>query len=282
MNQEQIMKTLEGLAPLAVSFGGKLIAVLILLWVGLRIASRLGNTITTSLEAREFDLSLARFFGQLTRWGIALGVGLACLSVFGIETTSFAAVIGAAGLAIGLAFQGTLGNFAAGVMLLVFRPFKVGDFVKVGGTTGTVQSVGLFTTTFDTLDNRRITVPNGGVAGQTIENITHHDKRRVDIDVGASYDADIPETRTRLERAVKRIEKRLEDEPNQVFLKGLGASSVDWQVRIWCRTADYWGVWEATVEAIKDELDEANIGIPYPQMDVHLKGGPPAMTMPAE
>lgn len=142
-----------------------------------------------SLEARKFDLSLARFFGQLARWGIVLGVVLASLSLFGIATTSFAVVIGAGGLAIGLAFQGTLGNFAAGIMLLVFRPFQVGDFVKEGDIVGRVQAVGLLTTSFDTLDNRHIVVPNSGVAGQTIENITFHEKRRVDIDVGASYDA---------------------------------------------------------------------------------------------
>jgi len=275
MTTEQITNALEGIAPLLVSLGGKLLAALILLWIGLRVAARLGGGITSKLEARKFDLSLARFFGQLARWGVVLGVVLACLSVFGIETTSFAAVIGAAGLAIGLAFQGTLGNFAAGVMLLVFRPFKVGDFVKVGGTVGKVQEVGLFTTTFDTLDNRRIVVPNGGVAGETIENITHHPKRRVDVDVGASYDADIPETRAGLARAIERVSARLEGEPHQVFLKGLGGSSVDWQVRVWCRTEDYWGVWEATVEAIKKELDDANIGIPYPQMDVHMQQAAP-------
>ncbi len=274
MNAESIQEAVKGLAPLAVAFGGKVLAVILLLWIGLSIASRLGQRVTSSLEKRDFDRSLARFFGQLLRWGIVLGVVLACLSVFGIDTTSFAAVIGAAGLAIGLAFQGTLGNFASGVMLLVFRPFKVGDVVKVGGVLGKIYEVGLFTTSFDTLDNRRIIVPNGGVAGQTIENITFHEKRRVDIDVGASYDADIPMTREKLEAAVKRVKDRLEDEPHQVFLKGLGGSSVDWQVRIWCDAANYWAVWEQTVEAVKAELDGAEIGIPYPQMDVYLKEMP--------
>ncbi|MEM1031058.1 MAG: mechanosensitive ion channel domain-containing protein [Myxococcota bacterium] len=284
MNPESIKTAIAGVAPLVIAFGGKVIAVLLLLWIGLRIAGKIGQRVTKTLEKRDFDKSLSRFFGQLARWGIVLGVVLACLSVFGIDTTSFAAVIGAAGLAIGLAFQGTLGNFSAGVMLLVFRPFKVGDVVKVADVLGVINEIGLFTCAFDTLDNRRIIVPNSAVAGGTIENISFHDKRRVDIDVGASYDADIPATREKLEAAVKAVESKLDDEKHQVFLKGLGGSSVDWQLRIWCKASDYWAVWEQTIEAIKAELDGAEIGIPYPQMDVYLKELPAnqAVKVPAE
>ncbi len=132
------------------------------------------------------------------------------------------------------------------------------------------MDIGLFTTTFDTADNRRITVSNTAVAGQTIENLTHHDERRVDIDVGVDYSADIDETRAVLERALKKVEDRIESGCHHIFLAGLGASSVDWKVRVWAKTPDYWAVWEQTVRAIKLELDQAKIGIPYPNMEVPL------------
>lgn len=270
MSSEKIAKLSETIAPLLVSWAVKLVGVLLLLWIGLRLASWFGKNISEKLEARKFDVSLSRFFGQLVRWAIVAGVVLACLSVFGVETTSFAALIGAAGLAVGLAFQGTLSNFAAGVMLLVFRPFKVGDVVSVGDTIGSVIEIGLFTTSFDTADNRRVVLPNSGVSGVKIVNITFHEKRRVDIDVGVDYAADIDETRTQLKKAIELVELRLEDQPHQVFLKNLGDSSVNWQLRIWCKTADYWVVWEQTVRAIKMTLDGAALNIPFPQMDVHL------------
>lgn len=270
MSSEKIAKLSETIAPLIVSWAVKLVGVLLLLWIGLRLASWFGRNITEKLEARKFDVSLSRFFGQLVRWAIVAGVVLASLSVFGVETTSFAALIGAAGLAVGLAFQGTLSNFAAGVMLLVFRPFKVGDVVSVADTIGGVVEIGLFTTAFDTADNRRIVLPNSAVSGAKIENVTFHDKRRVDIDVGVDYAADIDETRAQLEKAITLVEARLGEESHQVFLKNLGASSVNWQLRIWCKTADYWVVWEQTVRAIKTTLDDAALNIPFPQMDVHL------------
>jgi small conductance mechanosensitive channel len=270
MNPDKISKLTESLAPLLISWGAKIVGVLILLWIGLRIAARLGRTVTERLEQRELDVSLARFIGQLVRWAIAAGVVLACLSVFGVETTSFAALIGAAGLAIGLAFQGTLSNFSAGVMLLVFRPFKVGDWVKVGGQSGGIVEVGLFNTLLDTGDKRRIILSNSSVMGATIENVTFHEERRCDIDVGVGYEADIDETREQLEKAIELIEAKLEDGEHVVFLGGLGDSAVNWTLRVWCKTEDYWTVWQQGVRAIKVTLDAANINIPFPQMDVHL------------
>ncbi|MBW2263417.1 MAG: mechanosensitive ion channel family protein, partial [Deltaproteobacteria bacterium] len=185
---------------------------------------------------------------------------------------SFAALIAAAGLAVGLAFQGTLSNFAAGVMLLVFRPFKVGDLVTTAGNLGIVQEIELFTTELSTLDNRKIVVPNGSIFGSVIENLTHNDTRRVDVPVGVEYSADVDETRKVLEAMIPSIPAVLEDPAPQVFLAELGASSVDWQVRVWCKTEDYWDVYQATIRAAKMALDEAKLGIPFPQMDVHLDG----------
>ena len=249
----------------------RVLGVLVVLWIAAKVARWLGDKVTAQLEDREVDTSLARFAGSVCRYVVLIGAVLSCLSVFGIETTSFAAIIGAAGLAVGLAFQGTLSNFAAGVMLLFFRPFKIGDVVNAGGTVGAITDIGLFTTSFDTVDHRRIIVPNTAVAGGTIENVTFHKKRRVDVDVGVSYDADIDTTRAALERAITKVAGRLKkNTDHHVFLVGLGGSSVDWQVRVWCRTSSYFAVWEQTVQAIKQELDADKIGIPYPTTEVHL------------
>jgi small conductance mechanosensitive channel len=192
------------------------------------------------------------------------------LGIFGVETTSFAAVLAGAGLAIGMAFSGTLGSFAAGVMLLAFRPFKVGDVVTVAGVTGKVDQVGIFSTTLDTPDNRRFIIPNASITGSTIENISHHPVRRADVSVGTDYSADVDQTRAVLERVANELPGRLQDKDPQVVLVELGASSVDWQVRIWVDAADFWAVKEAATRAVKVALDEAGIGIPFPQMDVHL------------
>lgn len=245
-----------------------IVGVVIAFFVGKWVAGVISNLIAKSMRRSEIDETLTKFAANMIRYGIITLVVIACLGVFGIETTSFAAVIGAMGLAIGLAFQGTLSNISAGVMLIIFRPFDVGDFVTVAGVSGLVTEIGLFTVAMDTLDNRRVILPNSKVFGDTIENVTHNDKRRVDIDVGCDYTADIDQTRSVLEAAVKDIEGTVD--PAQIFLVSLGASSVDWQVRVWCKTDDYWGMHERVIRAVKYGLDAANIGIPYPQMDVHL------------
>jgi small conductance mechanosensitive channel len=173
-----------------------------------------------------------------------------------------------------MGLQGTLSNFAAGIMLLVFRPFKVGQYISVSGTAGTVEEIDLFTTSLNTLDNVRLVVPNGQVFGQTIHNFGHQASRRVVVPVGVAYSADIDATRAALEKAVAAVPGALRDPAPQVFLAGLGASAVDWQVRVWCGNDDYWATWEATVRAVKMALDEAGISIPFPQLDVHVSGNP--------
>ncbi len=268
-----LSEQLAAYTPTLIDYGVKVVGVLIALWVSFRIASWLQRRVERALQARSFDPALTGFFGSLTRWTIVVAAVLACLGVFGIQTTSFAALIGAAGLAVGLAFQGTLSNFASGVMLLVFRPFSIGDYVKVAGEEGVVQEIGLFTVALDTVDNRRVILGNTTVVGGTIENVTHNPKRRVDIDVGVSYDADLDQARKALEKAASQVEGRDAELGHQVFLKGLGASSVDFQVRVWCDTGAYWDVWQATVQAIKQALDAAGVAIPYPQLDVHLPAG---------
>ena len=255
---------------LLMEHGPKVLGVLLALFFAFVLASWAERGVRAGLEKRNFDATLTRFFAKFARYLILVGAVLGCLGVFGIQTASVAAVLAAAGFAVGLAFQGTLGNFAAGIMLLVFRPFKVGDFVEVNDDTGVCEHIDLFTCEFRTLDNRKLIIPNGAVFGSTITNYTGYDVRRVDVDVGAEYSASIDATRKALEASAAHVPGMVKDPAPQVFLKGLGGSSVDWQVRVWCKTEDYWDVWQATVRAAKLSLDEAGIGIPFPQQDVHL------------
>jgi small conductance mechanosensitive channel len=263
-------ESLESLTPMLVTWGARVLGVLIALWVSFRIAAWLQNRMLSVLEKRKFDPALSKFFASLVRWLVLAAAVLACLSVFGINTTSFAAVIAAAGLAIGLAFQGTLSNFAAGVMLLTFRPFSLDDFVNVAGQLGSVKEIGLFSTTLFTLDNRKVVIPNSKIVGEVIENMTANEHRRVDIAVGTAYSADLGQVREALEKAASAVEGRDEKLGHQVVVLELGESSIHWQVRVWCKTTVYWDVWQATIESIKRTLDAAEIGIPFPQRDLHI------------
>jgi len=266
MDVESLLNTVY---TYAATWGIRIVGVLVALFVAWAFAGWVQRTINKRLGAK-LDPSLTTFFASLLRYAIIAAAVVGCLGVFGIQTASFAAVIAAAGLAIGLAFQGTLSNFAAGVMILVFRPFKVGDVVQVAGVIGKVEEIDLFTSALSTPDNRRIIVPNGTIVANIIENMTHHETRRVDVPVGVDYAADIDEVRKVLEGCLKDIPDILEDPEPQIFLSELGASSVDWQVRVWSTPAKYWDVRQATVRAAKKALDEAGISIPFPQQDVHL------------
>ena len=261
---------LTDVTPLLIRYGTSALGAVLLLFVAWIAAATLGRMAGSALRRASFDETLTRFFSKAVRWLVLLLGVLMCLSVFGVETTSFAAVIGAAGLAIGLAFQGTLGNFAAGIMLLVFRPYKVDDVVNVAGQLGKVFEIDLFATTLDTFDNRRIIVPNGSIFGTVIENITYHPHRRAAVDVGVGYAADIDQTREVLEKVAQATEGVLEDPAPGVILLGLGASSVDWSVRVWAKADDFGAVKQATIRAVKNALDDAGIEIPFPQLDVHL------------
>lgn len=256
----------------AIQGGMRVALVLVILFVAMTMAGWVASAVQTGLTKMRFDVTLSKFMAKLTRWGVLLMAGLSCLTYIGLDVTMFAAVLGAAGFAVGLAFQGTLSNFAAGAMLLLFRPFKVGDVVNLNGQLGKVDEIELFTTTLDTFDNRRIMIPNSAVFGSTIENITYHPVRRVDVEVGAAYDADIDATRSALEQAIATTEGGLTTPEAAVVLVGLGASSVDWKVQVWTPTADYLGTKQSLTRAVKNSLDAAAIGIPFPQMDVHLNG----------
>lgn len=245
--------------------------VVVLLTLAWTMAGWFSSVVRTSLRRLKFDETLTLFLAKLTWWGVMGLAALACLSKFGVETTSFAAVIGAGGLAIGLAFQGTLSNFAAGAMLLIFRPYKVGDFVNIAGHLGKVSEIELFTTSIDTPDNRRIIIPNSSIFGSVIENITHNRNRRVEVLVGVAYSADIDETRRVLEEAARATPASLLDPPLAVVLNELGGSSVNWSVRVWSRTQDYGQVRQDLIREIKLRLDRAGLEIPFPQMDLNIR-----------
>ncbi len=261
-------KLLDGALPLLTNIGIGIVIVI----VSLFIAGRVRSIVAKTMRKARVDETLGSFFSQLAKWAI-IGIGLvSAIGYMGVPTASFAAVIGGASLAIGLAFQGSLGNLAAGVMLLIFRPFKIGDVVQVDGITAKVTQIDLFTTMLDTFDNRRIIMPNGNIFGNEIENITFHDTRRVDVKVGTEYPADLDTVRDVLMGAAKKIEGVLPDPAPVVYLSELGGSSIDWAVRVWSNTADYWAVKEKLTRQIKYDLDAAEIGIPFPQMDVHIDG----------
>ena len=255
---------------LLAGWGLRVLGVFALLFAARILAGWARRGLQRAFDRTEFDPTLSRFFSNLAYWALLLVAILSALSLFGVETTSFAAVLAAAGFAIGMAFQGTLSNFASGVLLLVFRPFAVDDVVDVAGQVGRVHAIDLFTTTMDTFDNRRVIIPNSAVTGATIENITHHATRRIDLEIGVSYDADTSAVREVLQRVVRSTSDLLSEPEPTVMLLNLGASSVDWAVRVWVRADDYWTVRERLLESLKRELDAAGIGIPYPQLDVHL------------
>lgn len=258
------------LLPYLEKYGLDALIVIVVMIIAWFIAGALGGMLSRSLKKARIEDTIALFFGKLLRWAILAMALLACLSRFGINTTSFAAVFAAAGFAVGLAFQGTLSNFSSGVMLLVFRPFKVGDYVEIGGEGGTVREIDLFTTEIDTLDNKHIVIPNSKIYGEVIQNYTYNPERRVDVEVGVHYKEDLDRTREVLKGAAETVANRLPERPVEIVLVALNSSSVDYKVRIWGNPKDYWQIREDALVACKKALDAAGLVIPFPQLDVHM------------
>jgi small conductance mechanosensitive channel len=218
----------------------------------------------------EVDDTLISFVGNLTYIALLVFVIIAAINQLGIQTTSFIAVIGAAGLAIGLALQGSLANFAAGVLMIIFRPFKVGDFVEAAGVAGVVEAVQIFTTQLKTPDNKTIIIPNASVTGGSITNFSAKDTRRVDMVIGVGYGDDLKKVREILEDILAKDDRILKDPEPTIGVLELADNSVNFAVRPWVKTGDYWGVYFDVTETVKRRFDEEGISIPYPQRDVHL------------
>ena len=250
------------------------IAILIVGWIAAGWASRL---IDRALgKSAKFDQTLRGFFASFVRYFVMTFTVLAVLSQFGVQTASLIAVFGAAGLAIGLALQGTLSNVAAGVMLLIFRPFKAGDFVEAGGQAGTIKGINLFVTEFATPDNVQILVPNAQIWGSAVKNYSFNPTRRIDLVVGIAYEDKIERGLTLAEQVANTDSRVHKDPAAFVAVTELADSSVNLLVRVWCDAGDYWGVKFDLTRALKEKFDQEGISIPYPQQTVHMLSQPVA------
>ncbi len=254
----------------AVTYGLDILGAIVILVVG-KIAAVWIKKISEKLFAKsKMDVTVSKFLGNII-YGLAITfVVIMALSKLGVETSSMVAILGAAGLAIGFALQNSLSNFAAGVMLLVFRPIRVGDFVEAGGVSGIVEEIHIFTTKLKTPDNKVIFVPNSKIAGDTITNYSLEDKRRVDMTFGIGYTDDIEKAKSIIYRVLSEDDRILKDPAPQVAVSELADSSVNFVVRPWVMKNDYWGVYFDTTEKIKKTFDAEGISIPFPQTDVHL------------
>lgn len=270
MGDFDFQNILNKLSELLSAWGMKVVGALALLIIGLIVLKLIRRSVIKGLKKTRLDVTLVPYISGVVYYILLAVLILAVLSLFGVETTSVIAILGAAGLAVGLALQGTLSNFAAGVMLLIFRPFRIGDFVETGGVSGVIAEIGTFSTKLNTPDNVLITVPNSAVYGQTIKNYTAHDKRRIDLVVGISYPDDIGKAIETINRVISADERILKDPAPQVAVSEMADSSVNLVVRPWCNTADYWTVRFDLIRRLKEEIEAAGLSIPFPQRDVHL------------
>lgn len=268
MNPEE---TLQKVVDLAAIYGIKILLALVIFIVGWWFAKSLSRLAERALSRRRIDPALQYFIASLLFYALLTFVVIAALSQVGIQTASLIAVIGAAGLAIGLALQGSLANFAAGFLILMFRPFKIGDYVDVAGTSGTVEKIMIFTTELQTPDNKKVIIPNGAITSGVIVNYSANDTRRVDLVVGISYGDDIDKAKSVLREVVEADQRVLAEPALNIAVSQLADSSVNIIVRPWVATGDYWGVYWDLTEAIKKRLDQEGITIPYPQCDMHMR-----------
>lgn len=254
----------------AIEYGTSLAIAIAVLVIGMIITKRISKMFGKLLKKRDFDESLRGFLISMVSISLKILVVLTALGQLGVEMTSFIALIGAAGLAIGMAFSGTLSNFAGGVMILIFRPYRVGDYVAAQGVEGEVLEIQIFNTILLTLDQNKVIVPNGAMANGTMTNYTHREVRRVDFTVGIAYGDDYDNAKSVLERFVKEDENIIQDAENFIGLVELADSSVNLTVRVWCKLENYWDVYFKMNEKIYKEFGKEGLNIPFPQMDVHV------------
>jgi len=255
---------------LALGYALQLLGALLIFLIGKRVAKALGSVTNKAMAKYGVDETLTKFVSSSVYFALLVVVIMAALGQLGIETTSFMAILGAAGLAVGLALKDTLANVGAAVIILIFRPFKVGDFVEAGGATGTVESISLFTTTISPVDNRTIIVPNAAITAGNIVNFSNKAQRRIDHVIGIGYNDDLKKAKEVLYGVIHDDPRTLADPAPLVAVSELGDSSVNFTVRAWVKSEEYWDAYFGMLEAIKLALDANGITIPYPQMDVHL------------
>jgi len=253
------------------AYGLKIVGAIIILVVGRWLAKVISNLAGKAMTKTRIETTLASFIQHLCQIAILVFVIIAALNVLGVKTDSFVVVIGAAGLAVGLALQGSLANFVAGIMLIIFKPFKVGDFIEAAGKAGTVKEIQIFNTIINSLDNVRIIIPNSQVTGGNIMNFTVNGTRRIDLVVGVSYDDDLKKTRQVIEEVITSDDRILQEPAYKIAVSELGDSSVNFVVWPWVNAADYWDVRFDLIEKIKLALEKNGITIPFPQQDIHIK-----------
>ena len=252
-------------------YGIRIVAAVAILVIGRWIAKGLCNVVGRMMTKSKVDQTLNRFVVSLSYVALLVFVVIAALNQLGIQTASFIAVLGAAGLAVGLALQGSLANFAAGVLMIIFRPIKAGDYIEGGGSAGTVEEIQIFTTKLVTPDNKTVIVPNSKMLNDNIVNYSAKDSRRVDFKFGIGYGDDIDKAKEVIWQIIKKDNRVMADPNPLVVVSELAESSVNITVRVWTQKGDYWGFYFDTVEAVKKAFDAENISIPFPQMDVHFR-----------
>ncbi len=255
---------------MGITYGLKIVGAIAIFVIGKWIAKAITKALKKVMEKGKVEATLISFVGNLIYVLLMIVVILAAIGNLGVNTTSFVAILGAAGLAVGLALQGTLSNVGAAVLLILFRPFKVGDFVEAGGVAGVVEEINMFSTIFKTGDNKVVIVPNGAIIGGTITNYSAKETRRVDWTFGIGYEDDLKLAQKTLEEILNEDERVLKEPASFVAVSELADSSVNFVCRAWVKSGDYWGVYFDTIEKVKLVFDEKGISIPYPQMDVHI------------
>ncbi|NIB39277.1 mechanosensitive ion channel [Pseudomaricurvus alkylphenolicus] len=261
----------DGIMDLVTSYAIKIALAVVVYIVGKWLANLIADTMEKTMSAKNVDATVARFTRNISYYALLTMVIIAAMGQLGVQTASFVAVIGAAGLAIGFALQGSLANFAAGVLLILFRPFKAGDFIEAGGASGVVKEISIFSTILTTGDNKLIVIANNAVMGGNIVNYSALPTRRVDMVVGVGYSADLALVKKTLQELVEADERILKDPAATIAVSELADSSVNFVLRPWVNTPDYWGVFFDLNEKIKIRFDELGIEIPFPQMDVHIE-----------
>lgn len=268
MNWESV---LNSLVQLATTWGIKLLGAIIVLVISLKIIGWVKKFIQKSPKLDKLDPGVRSFLGSFAGIGLYVLLVIVIASMIGIPATSLITILASCGVAIGLALQGSLSNFAGGMMILIFKPFKVGDYIEACGETGTVAEISVVYTVLLTIDNKRITLPNGTLTNSVIENYTAEDLRRVDLTVNTAYSSDTEQVKSVILKVIEKNAKVLADPAPWVRMKAHGDSALTFVVRAWCKTADYWPLYYDLVEDIKQALDDNGIEIPFPQMDVHVK-----------
>lgn len=260
----------EELLKLVVEYGGKLLLAVAVLIIGLIVINAMTKGLVKLMKKSSIDDTLVPFLKSIVNIILKALLIISVMGMVGIEMTSFIAILGAAGLAIGLALQGTLQNFAGGVMILIFKPFKVGDYIEAQGFAGSVKEIQIFNTILTTPDNATIIIPNSPLSTNAMKNVTSQETRRIDFSFGIGYDDDIDKAKALLKKLAESNELVMKDPQVMVAVEALADSSVNLKLRVWTKTVDYWDLYFGMTETVKKEFDKAGISIPYPQQDVHV------------